>query len=197
MSEVVSDFKDYMKAHPPPPKRQLFERILHVFHPASGLDEALACAALLDVAVKQMSRVELLGQRDSTIELVLALGSDQEPKKPETNVYHTVLRSHSAFWTAFFEHFTRAGEPGKEKLLIMMFMVEFLWNTSLYQRSGENNKVRSVFMYAIVFLSCIQAGEGELYRTWVRAGYFEAVEVSLPYVLTETPDGSSELLCLC
>ncbi|KZV61348.1 hypothetical protein PENSPDRAFT_693481 [Peniophora sp. CONT] len=169
MSDLVPGLKEYLTEHSPPPKRQLFERILQEFQPTSGPDEALACVTFLDICAAQMARAVPLGQRHSTFELIMAFNLVREDRKPEESVFHTVLRSHHAFWKSFFNLLTRAGEPGKEKMITLMFMVETLWNIALYQRSGDNN----------------EAGVGELYRTWVTEGYFEAVEVSLPYVLAQ------------
>ena len=57
---------------------------------------------------------------------------------------------HQAFdveMQSFFDLFTRAGEPGKEKLIIMMQMQEYLRNIALHERTGANQDVRSRFVW--------------------------------------------------
>ena len=86
MPNLVPGLEDYTKSHPPPPQKEIFERILQVFQTTSEPDDLLVCKAFLDVSAEHMGRTEYPGQRHSTFQLVLSLSIDRrEPKKPEKN----------------------------------------------------------------------------------------------------------------
>ncbi|VDC03367.1 unnamed protein product [Peniophora sp. CBMAI 1063] len=168
---VPSLSEEQMAAHSPSPKRQTLERILSVFQPASGPDDEIACAALLDVAVKHMTRDAPANSRHFTFELILFLHYSTVMATPSIDTFHAALRTHSTFWRTFFDFYTKAGE--QEIVFLMELLQEFLWNISSHFGFEETKT----------------AELRELLHIWVREGYFEAVEASMAFTLTELADG--------